>query len=124
MGKLPKEFLGAFKAGHRRSSKEFIDEEFSFRLLKKVNEGCEESKRILEYLTKFNNEFHKCVIRRGDASALHNGEKFVTEEFREELDHTNYSRRNDLYAIVRLFRPDGLEYEPWLGTEEYDENED
>lgn len=68
---VPKEYLGAFKAGHRKASKEFIDEGLSQQLLRQVKNGCEASKEALAWLTKFNNEFHKNVIKKGDQTALH-----------------------------------------------------
>lgn len=96
---MPKEYLGAFKKGHRLASQEFIDEELSLILLRKAEEGCEESKKALEWLTKFNNEFHKCVIRKGDETALHN-----TAELRRDLNQRNYARRNDLYTKAPIVR--------------------
>lgn len=97
---IPREFLGAFKAGHRASSRPFIDEELSYRLLKKVVfEGCEESRRHLEYITKFNNEFHKNVIRKGDASALHS-----TDELRRDCYDRENARNRDVYSLPGVIK--------------------
>lgn len=96
--KIPKEFLGAFKAGHRLASKDFIDEELSHELLKKTMRGCKEAKAVLEWLTKFNNEYHKNVIKKGDPNALHNDEK------RKELYRSDYARNSDVYTKCQLVR--------------------
>lgn len=93
---IPREYLGAFKAGHRAKSREFIDEELSYKLLDKVmSEGCEESRRALEYLTKFNNEFHKNVLKKGDPNALHN-----TDELRKACYNRNYALVKDDYPMT------------------------
>jgi hypothetical protein len=97
---IPKEFLGAFKRGHRVASRDFIDEELATQLLMKVlKDGCEESRKVLEWLTRFNNEYYKAVIKKGDPEALHN-----TEQLRQDLNNRNYLRRNDLYTLVPLVR--------------------
>lgn len=102
---IQKEYLGAFKRGHRASAKEFIDEEFSLFLLKKAEAGCKESKDALLWLTKFNNEFHKAVIKKGDETALHK-----TDELRRDCNKRNYARRNDLYGFVTTQNYDCLEF--------------
>lgn len=96
---VPKEFLGAFKRGHRRPSQEFIDEEFSWTLLKKVYEGCEEARKALTWLTKFNNEYHKKVIKKNDQNAIHNSQ-FLYRDCTQRED----ARGRDLYTKVMLIR--------------------
>lgn len=92
--------MGAFKRGHRANSREFIDEEFSEALLEKAQAGCVQSRETLEWLTRFNNEFHKAVFRRGDEkNALHN-----TPELKRDCNKRNYTRRNDLYTSAPLIR--------------------
>lgn len=91
---IPKEFLGAFKAGHRPSVRPFIDEELATILLKRFLEtGCPEAKRHLEYLTKFNNEFHKNVIKKGDETALHS-----TDELRRDCYARENARNRDVFT--------------------------
>lgn len=91
---IPKEFLGAFKAGHRASSRPFIDEDLSkILLLKVLKESCQESRKTLEYIAKFNNEFHKNVIKKGDARALHH-----TDELRRDCYARENSRNRDIYS--------------------------
>lgn len=92
---IPKEFLGAFQKGHRKSAREFIDEDLAYRLLERTENGCEESRRALEWLTKFNNEYHKNVIKKGDKTAFHN-----TAELRKECDRRSYTSRNDVFFIL------------------------
>lgn len=90
--RIPKEFLGAFKAGHRQSARDFIDEEFSYELLRKVVEdGDQEAKKQLAYITKFNNEFHKNVIKKGDPNALHN-----TDKLRKDCYDRENARNRDI----------------------------
>lgn len=90
---IPKEYLGAFKRGHRHDAKEFVDEELSQKLLEKAERGCEESKATLLWLTRFNNEYHKSVFRRADTSALHN-----TKALKKDcMDRSNQTRR-DVYS--------------------------
>jgi len=91
---IPREFLGAFKAGHRAASRPFIDEEFSYQLLRKWKmEGCEESRQALEYITKFNNEFHKNVVKKNDQSALHK-----SETHRKDCYDRDSARRRDIFT--------------------------
>lgn len=91
---IPRKYLGAFKKGHRSYTREFIDEELSQKLLKKAEEGCLESQQTLAYLTQFNNEYHKAVIKKDDPNALHK-----TKEQRAECDHRDYSGSTDFYAL-------------------------
>lgn len=81
---VPKQYLGAFKRGHRANTREFIDESLSWKLLKQAKNGDKEALKALEWLTRFNNEFHKNVLKK-DGKSLHE-----TEEERKKL----YSREN------------------------------
>lgn len=86
--RIPKQYLGAFKCGHRESAKEFIDEDLSQTLLSRIlksNYQDQEAVEALAYVTKFNNEFHKNVIKKDDPDSLHN-----TDNLRRSL----YSREN------------------------------
>ena len=96
---IPKQYLGAFKAGHRASAREFIDEELSFKLLDKIiksNYTDQKSMDELAYITKFNNEFHKNVVKKDDPEALHN-----TEELRKDLYDRENSRNRDIMSVER-----------------------
>lgn len=111
MGKpyIPKRFLGAFKAGHRASAREFIDEELAYKLLKRVlssNYSDTEAIEALDYLTKFNNEYHKAVIKKGDRKAFHN-----TTKLRRERYSANNHRNADIMSILR-HRVDSLTPQP------------
>ncbi len=93
---IPKHFLGAFKCGHRDISKEYIDEELSGKLLRRVldsNYQDAEAVELLTYLTKFNNEFHKNVIKKGDPDALHN-----TDTLRKDCYARENSRNRDIMS--------------------------
>lgn len=95
---IPKRFLGAFKAGHRLASRAFIDEEFSYQLLNRIisSNYCDKvAIEALDYLTKFNNEYHKAVIKKGDSEALHN-----TNEMYQERSNANNARNRDIMSIL------------------------
>lgn len=94
---IPKEFLGAFKAGHRKSAREFIDEELSYKLLKLIKDSNYtdlDAIAKLTYITKFNNEFHKNVIKKGDMNALHN-----TDALRKDCYARENARNRDIHSL-------------------------
>ncbi len=70
-----KTILGAFKRGHRKNVQDYIDEEFSWKLLEAAKNGCKQSQEALVFLAKFNNEYHKNVVKKGDKKALHASHK-------------------------------------------------
>lgn len=114
---IPKEFLGAFKAGHRSASRPFIDEDLANELLHKVlKEGCEESRKALKWLSKFNNEFHKNVIKKHDDTSLH-----CTEDLRKDCYARENSRNRDIWNKVEILPLDGWTPPP---AEENDESDD
>lgn len=99
MSTIPKRWLGAFKAGHRASAREFIDEKLSYDLLAKIIESKytdQASIDALDYITKFNNEFHKNVIKKGDTNALHN-----TDELRKDCYARENARNRDIMSVER-----------------------
>lgn len=94
---IPKEFLGAFRRGHREASKEFIDEGLSYALLKRVLDSGykdREAVELLSYITKFNNEYHKNVVKKGDKKALHN-----TDKLRKECYARENARNRDIMSV-------------------------
>lgn len=96
---IPKRFLGAFKAGHRAASREFIDEKFAYQLLKRIldsNYSDLEAVEALDYLTKFNNEYHKAVLKKNDPNSLHN-----TEHLYQDRSSANNARNRDIMSILR-----------------------
>lgn len=96
---VPREFLGAFKAGHHPSAKQFIDEELSYELLKRVvYDSDEQAREALEYLTKFNNEFHKGTTKKGDKNALHN-----TDELRRDCYARVNAKNRDVFSKCAVF---------------------
>lgn len=100
---IPKRFLGAFKVGHRPSAKEFIDEELAKLLLKRILESNytdTEAVFTLDYLTRFNNEFHKNVIKKSDPDRLHRTKKQIK---------SLYSRENAKNRDVMSVRKSSLE---------------
>ena len=94
---VPRQYLGAFKCGHREKAKEFVDEDFSRELLARITASKGKDKKAVEaltYLTKFNNEFHKAIINKSDTTALHN-----TDKLRRDLYSKENSRSRDIYAF-------------------------
>lgn len=101
---VPKEFLGAFKRGHRRSSKEFIDEELADKLLEKALAGDKEAEAALRWLARFNNEFHKGVIKKGAPDNLHS-----TPEMYKDCNDRNNRRNVDVFtSLERVASGDSL----------------
>lgn len=97
---IPKRFLGAFKAGHRSSSMDHIDEDFSYQLLYRIlasNYGDTEAVEALDYITKFNDEFHKNIIKKGDNTALHN-----TDALRKDCYARENSKNRDISSVRHL----------------------
>ncbi len=78
---IPKEFLGAFKAGHYPSAKEFIDEEFSSGLLRLSELGVLWAQEALNWLTQFNNEYHRGVFTKDDLVDLTKGQRGRRERY-------------------------------------------
>ncbi len=64
---VPKQFLGAFKLGHRKNVREFIDDELAHELLDKIERSQYkdlEAIKNLEYITRVNNEYYRNVLRQ------------------------------------------------------------
>jgi hypothetical protein len=94
---VPKQYLGAFKRGHRESAKEFIDEDFSIILLDRIVRSEYQDTKALEalaFLSKFNNEYHKNVIKKDDPTSLHN-----TERLRKDLYSRENARNRDIMSV-------------------------
>lgn len=90
--KIPKEYLGAFKEGHRKTARSFVDQDYTLDLLFKAERGDQASKEALEWITKFNNEHYKCVFKK-------DGTDFTeTHEDRKRLQREDWKRREDVTA--------------------------
>lgn len=109
---IPKQYLGAFKQGHRVSAREFIDDEFSYQLLERIldsNWTDEEAMKNLAYITKFNNEHHKNVVKaikpknkKAIKDQLHNTKALVKDcNDRENARNRDIISRNrdKIYSI-------------------------
>lgn len=106
---IPKQFLGAFRCGHREASKEFIDETLSHKLLRRVLESDYKdlpALDLLNYITKFNNEFHKNVIKKGDPTALHN-----TDKLRRECYARENARNRDFMSARNYMKVDAEDFQ-------------
>lgn len=88
--RIPKEYLGAFKEGHRKTAREFIDDDFARRLLRQSQSGDLAAKEALDYLTRFNNEYYKTVFKK-DETDLHS-----TPESKRERYNARYARHMDI----------------------------
>ena len=94
---IPAKYLGAFKKGHRFSSRDMIDEELAWTLLDRIekSKGADvEAVQAMEYLVKFNNEYHKNVIKKNDSTALHN-----TDELRRDLYSRENAKNRDIMSV-------------------------
>jgi hypothetical protein len=80
---VDKEFLGAFKMGHKKKMREFLDQEYAHTLLKEAKKGCLASLEALKFLAKFNNEYYK-ARKLNEPDAFHN-----TQELRAECHARN-----------------------------------
>jgi len=95
--KVPKEFLGSFKMGHRASVREFIDEELAWDLLKKtLVYNDQEARKALEWNTRYNNEYYRGVLKKNDPKAIHN-----TDKLYKEATDAHHARRRDIMAVER-----------------------
>lgn len=96
---IPKQFLPAFKANHRAATQAGMDDSFALSLLnriKKSNWTDQEAIEALTYLAKFNNEFDKGVLKKGDKAAIHSSDKD-----RKEIYTRNNERNRDV--LTRKF---------------------
>jgi len=94
---VPAKYLGAFKKGHRFSSRDMIDEDLAWTLLDRIekSKGTDvEAIQAMEYLVKFNNEFHKNIIKKNDPTALHN-----TDELRRDLYSRENAKNRDIMSV-------------------------
>lgn len=95
----PKRWLSCFKAGHRKASKEFIDDELAHRLLSRVvasNYTDKEAIDALDFLHKLNSEYYKNVIKKGDRKALHR-----TKKMRRDCYARENARNRDIMSVER-----------------------
>lgn len=95
----PKRWLSCFKAGHRKASKEFIDDDLAHKLLRRVklsNYTDEEAMAALDFLHKLNSEYYKNVIKKGDRKALHK-----TKKLRRDCYARENSRNRDIMSVER-----------------------
>jgi hypothetical protein len=61
-----------------------------------VEKGCKKSLEALRFLTKFNNEYYRCVLKKEDPQALHK-----SAELYKDVTRTHNQRRRDLYSITK-----------------------
>ncbi len=105
---VPARWLGAFKKGHRYSSRDMIDEEMSWILLDKIeksNYTDQEAMTALDYLAKFNNEFHKNIVSKTDP--LHEctcpdrkkGDKHLEGCLRNDLNDRENAKNRDIMSV-------------------------
>lgn len=93
--RIPKQYLGAFKAGHRASAREYIDERLASKLLRKDDPT---SVMLLEWITKFNNEYYKGVLPKDDSMLFHS-----TPKYKKDINDRMNARRRDIMIVAREF---------------------
>lgn len=103
----PKKWLSCFKAGHRATSREFIDEELAIKMLErwKKNPEDKEAIEVLDYLAQFNAEFHKDVFAKNKPRL--NGDQVVEGQvdskgrpltYRKDCQQRNDARNRDIMS--------------------------
>ena len=60
-----------------------------------------EAETTLDYLTKFNNEYYKGVVKKGDENALHN-----TDELRKSIYSRQNAKNRDIMSIQNRSNPE------------------
>lgn len=111
--KIPIQYLGAFKAGHRPQMREYIDDDLSWELLNRIiksNYTDKEAMEQLAYITKFNNEYYK-KVGLNQPDALHQ-----SEQQKKDCYNRGNANSRDLMALKRKERV------PMEGTETQDSN--
>ncbi len=96
--RIPKEYLGAFKKGHRHAAREYVDEEFAEGLLRLSQSGVAWAREALEWITKFNNEYYKCVFTKTSDDIIQ------TSDERKERYTAQNKRQIDLIANVKVMQ--------------------
>ncbi len=105
---VPKQWLGAFKKGHRYSSRDAVDEDLAWELLDRweKSKGTDtEAKEALDFMSKFNNEFHKNVVSKTDP--LHKctcpdrkrGDKHLDGCLRNDLNDRENAKNRDIMSV-------------------------
>ena len=105
---VPSRWLGAFKKGHRYSSRDMIDEDLAWELLERweKSKGTDkEAEQALDYLAKFNNEYHKNVVSKTDP--LHKctcpnrkrGDAHLEGCHRNDLNDRENAKNRDIMSI-------------------------
>lgn len=115
---VPKKWLGAFKKGHRFSDREYIDEDQAWEMLERWEKSGgtdKEAESVLDYLTKFNNEYYKGVIKKGDKNALHN-----TDELRKSVYDRQNAKNRDIMSIQNRKKESKANQKANSNEEEFD----
>lgn len=100
--KVPLRFLSAFSFGCPRVNREFLDDALAWRLLAAANKGDDAAAKQLDFMARFNEEFHRCYFREGKASkaVLHN-----TPDLQRKLQDSINAKRKDLWGSKNLRVP-------------------
>lgn len=94
--RIPKEYLGAFKEGHRFTAREYVDDGFSKKLLELARRGNKEAQEVLRYISQFNNEYYKAVFTKTEKDL------FQGKTLRREMYDNDNSRRRDVMSLGYL----------------------
>ncbi len=100
--------MSCFKAGHRNAAKEFIDDEFAHKLLKRVensNYTDKEAMEALDFLHKLNSEYYKNVIKKDDPLSLHSTKKLRRDCYARENARNRDIMSVERHKVSRLDRP-------------------
>lgn len=95
ISKVPVRFLAAFSFGCPKSIRDFLDDELAWRLLKSALAGNQASIQQLDFIARFNEEFHRSYFRDGKKAktSLHK-----TPTLQRKLQDSINSKRKDLWG--------------------------
>ncbi len=93
--KVPLRFLPAFSFGSPKVNREFLDDELAWKLLKKAEKGDLAAVKALDFMARFNEEFHRSYFRggKGDKATLHK-----TPDLQRKLQDSINSKRKDIWG--------------------------
>lgn len=95
VAKVPPRFLPAFSFGCPASIRDFLDDRLANKLLGKALKGDQAAIEQLDYIARFNEEFHQSYFRDGKDSgaSLHS-----SPELQRKLQDSINSKRKDLWG--------------------------
>lgn len=76
--------------------REYIDEDFSYALLRRAQDGDSAALKALQWITKYNNEAYRGVVKKNDPDAIHK-----TPTLYKAANDAHNARRRDLVSNLK-----------------------